>query len=922
MASNQQVTVGENVQLKSLSDPTINLNAYYQGFVNLQSVEPSLGLPSNNTFTSPNSTYYFPVVTVHPTYGSSRKFTNNGNLLTINKNNIGVGTATPNSKLTVVGDISARGRLYAEDRPYTMLFALSSIKPTKGDNAIYTGIVTVPLYSNIGGGDFNAIDDSLYSTIAGGLVNNIGNSSHFSFIGGGAENNTCGFFSSIVGGECNTINAGDHSVIVGGMCNAMFSGSLGCQNDSSVIVGGSCNTIMGYCGNFIGGGIGNYMDENTACGSILGGWDNCMINGEAAVILGGARNKIVAIEYGDYPEYDELTNDESYSFIGTGSDNYIAGIHSAILAGRQNSLSGSNSFILGSLIKTNIHNTTFVNNLSSQGILHGVSIRALSAQLSAGIVENDFTIFGNLSVMGTRTEINTNVLNTSSLQIINPGIGPALYVQQLNSNYDVAQFVTEYDIPVLTIKNASFSPTARVGINTSDPNKELTVIGDISASGTIYGNFEGSIGDYLLLQGLSSYYILVDTLSATNIITDNLTSTNIVVENLSATNTIIQNFSANNISVDSISAANIPYVWVNGSTSINTTRYNTLSSSANYSNIGGGQENIINSDYTVIAGGYCNIASGNSSTVGGGYGNTANGDCSTISGGYGNSTNGNCSTVGGGSINNATGDHSNIGGGGFNTVSGCYSIIAGGCCNTASSCFSIIAGGGNNSANGFGFSTIAGGRNNTASGPSSTVVGGECNTASCFYSFIGSGCGNIASGIYSTIAGGRNNTANGTNSFIGGGCNNNTNTQANTFILGSNINATQPNYTYVNNLSVQNGLINSPGTQTIISDGINTTGNGDFTLSLNFANGVYVQNDLYLGNGSNNFDAKIQSNVTANRTFGLPDSTGTLMVVTSGIRNFAAPVASSNVATVSRTIQVFDSTGTSIGFIPLYASRS
>ena len=853
MASNQQVTVGENVQLKSLSDPTINLNAYYQGFVNLQSVEPSLGLPSNNTFTSPNSTYYFPVVTVHPTYGSSRKFTNNGNLLTINKNNIGIGTATPNSKLTVVGDISARGRLYAEDRPYTMLFALSSIKPTKGDNAIYTGIVTVPLYSNIGGGNFNAIDNSLYSTIAGGFSGTIGDSSHFSFIGGGAENNTCGFFSSIVGGECNTINAGDHSVIVGGFCNALFSNFLGCQNDSSVIVGGACNTIMGYCGNFIGGGVGNYIDDNTACGSILGGWDNCMLNGEAAVILGGARNKIVAVEYGGYPDYDELTNDESYSFIGTGSDNYIAGIHSAILAGRQNSLSGSNSFILGSLIETDIHNTTFVNNLSSQGILHGTSVKAITANFHNGKFENDLTVFGNLSVLGTRVEINTTTFNTSSLKIINPGVGPALYVQQVNSNYDVAQFFTEYNIPVLTIKNSygELPDTARVGINTSDPNKELTVIGDISASNNIYGN-----------------KISVNTTDSNVELT--------VFGDISASGNIYGNIPSLSGFVSS------PYKY-SGLTSI-VPNLGTNVATGSSANVTGGDDNSIIGDYSSIVGG---------------HNNSLNGDCSIIGGGFQNALSGSYSTIAGGWMNKVFPNVGFIGGGASNTINSgsSTSVIGGGQQNT-------IGTGSSNSVTSF----IGAGMMNNILGYGSAIVAGCLNNVNGIRSIIGSGNQNLitSSANYSFIGAGRCNTANAEN----------------TFILGSNITASEPNYTYVNNLSVQGGLISSPGSETIISDGIGSTGNGAFTLSLNFANGVYVQNDLYLGNGSNNFDAKIQSNVTANRTFGLPDSTGTLMVVTSGVRNFAAPIASSNVATVTRTIQVFDSTGTSLGHIPIYASRS
>jgi hypothetical protein len=44
-------------------------------------------------------------------------------------------------------------------------------------------------------------------------------------------------------------------------------------------------------------------------------------------------------------------------------------------------------------------------------------------------------------------------------------------------------------------------------------------------------------------------------------------------------------------------------------------------------------------------------------------------------------------------------------------------------------------------------------------------------------------------------------------SAFNGGVNNNTNSQANTFILGSNITASQSDYTYVNNLSSQGTVV-------------------------------------------------------------------------------------------------------------------
>ena len=119
--------------------------------------------------------------------------------------------------------------------------------------------------------------------------------------------------------------------------------------------------------------------------------------------------------------------------------------------------------------------------------------------------------------------------------------------------------------------------------------------------------------------------------------------------------------------------------------------------------------------------------------------------------------------------------------------------------------YSIIPKIGNNSASGYG-SNVAGGYGNSASGYYSNVASGYCNIVSGYYSNVAGGYGNSASGFYSNVAGGRANTASGYYSNVAGGYGNNTNNQCNTFILGSNITASQPNYTYVNNLSSQNSI--------------------------------------------------------------------------------------------------------------------
>ena len=94
------------------------------------------------------------------------------------------------------------------------------------------------------------------------------------------------------------------------------------------------------------------------------------------------------------------------------------------------------------------------------------------------------------------------------------------------------------------------------------------------------------------------------------------------------------------------------------------------------------------------------------------------------------------------------------------------------------------------------------GANNIAGGQYATAIGNS-NIANGYYSSTLGGRANSALSAYSTVVNGRENIASGYHSFIAGGILNNTNLQPNTFIFGSNLTASQANFTYVNNLSSQ-----------------------------------------------------------------------------------------------------------------------
>lgn len=121
-------------------------------------------------------------------------------------------------------------------------------------------------------------------------------------------------------------------------------------------------------------------------------------------------------------------------------------------------------------------------NSSSSGFL------SLSGGTITGktIFHDDVTIYGNLSASGNSYFSNTIYSTTSALSVINIGnTGPALYVGN-NGTGDIASFYDlDQNVEILHVggNNGSFP---NVGVKTSSPNKDLTVKGEISASGKIF----------------------------------------------------------------------------------------------------------------------------------------------------------------------------------------------------------------------------------------------------------------------------------------------------------------------------------------------------------------------------------------------------------------------------------------------------
>ena len=146
--------------------------------------------------------------------------------------------------------------------------------------------------------------------------------------------------------------------------------------------------------------------------------------------------------------------------------------------------------------------------------------------LIAGQVTGNLLITGALTAVGGVT-FNSSVVvtTTSALSVVNTGPGPALYIQQGVGSGDIASFYDADGVEALHIGNAKNTagqdPSGVIGINTSFPNKTLSVAGEISASQQIWApvaTFETSVS----ASALSGVHYGSGS-SLTNLLTSNIT---------------------------------------------------------------------------------------------------------------------------------------------------------------------------------------------------------------------------------------------------------------------------------------------------------------------------------------------------------------------------------------------------------------
>jgi hypothetical protein len=364
-------TIGDLVYLNPL-ERGINLEAYVDNFLNLQSAEPSLGLPPGYSTTNPVSTYFFPIFANVNSYNDSRKYTgynsmffNNNTLFTnsLSTNNLSaIGDSVFGGKLkigndvTIYGKISSSGTATFLNTVYTTTTALSVINNQTG-TVLY-------VQSNAPGStplaDFKAYGgiDALY----------VGNN---------------GIFSTLpkIGVNTNTPNV-----------ELTVNGSI------------SSNNLI-YDSN---GNSQNWTSSYTTLCALSGVWNN-------------------------YPTIFSKLSTQAYKLITPSNSiqsveggNTASGAYSVIVGGKNNNDQAlPNVFILGSNINAVSANFTYVENLSTSGLLYDstnnssqwdttfTTVCANSASWSVGGAAYNNSTFAKLS---SQAFILVNPYTTASIQ--------------------------------------------------------------------------------------------------------------------------------------------------------------------------------------------------------------------------------------------------------------------------------------------------------------------------------------------------------------------------------------------------------------------------------------------------------------------------------------------------------------------------
>ena len=379
-----------------------------------------------------------------------------------------------------------------------------------GNNSLAIGgtsNVASNLYAaTIGGCQLSA--GAEYSGVFTGYCNQIiGNSFSSTIIGGANNFNSNAPYSAIIGGLHNCDISSGNNVILGGSNNCFIGGALDSVMAGSYNIGNSLGSFLGGSANVLGAGTGsgsyyqviaggeyNCIGTNSTYAGIVAGFNNCIVNGNSSIIVGGSNN----------------TASSYCSFIAGGQNNHTKGF--------------SNTFILGSSLSATQADTTYVNNVIASGVTSltatlNTAPLTIVAAAKGSVFESLQNTFAGVSA-STDISVYNDTTNYLDMGIASSVYNGNLYGPKFNvvSAGDSYLYTTANDLIIGTsspsissdivfftggtlsgtsvnsgnerfrITNTAGTYSGNVGVNTATPNQQLTVSGSISSTAMVYAS--------------------------------------------------------------------------------------------------------------------------------------------------------------------------------------------------------------------------------------------------------------------------------------------------------------------------------------------------------------------------------------------------------------------------------------------------